>query len=105
MNREGIKKHKVVFDAWLDGAEVEYSFAPGTDKWRSVVGEPLWHSYLEYRIKPTPKTITRWTNVYPSPTRAMALYLNKREATISSCKDRIACVPVTITYTEGEGLE
>lgn len=49
MDRKGIKKHKEVFDAWLNGAEVEYKDLGG--EWRTVK-EPQFSSIVKYRVKP-----------------------------------------------------
>jgi hypothetical protein len=50
MNKEGILKHKKVFDAWLEGAEIQYRvFSNG--EWEDVFN-PLWNSNTEYRVKP-----------------------------------------------------
>lgn len=49
MNKEGIIKHKEVFDAWLNGAEIQYKVGLG---WTDVEHEPNWSQYLDYRVKP-----------------------------------------------------
>ena len=57
MNKAGIIKHKAVFDAWLEGAEIQYK-VQGANAWHDFVAnstypEPLWLVSLEYRVKPT----------------------------------------------------
>ena len=53
MSREGIIKHREVFDRWLEGAEIEY-FNTGTRKgrWLNSPPSPSWHTCTEYRVKP-----------------------------------------------------
>ncbi len=103
MTPEGFKKHKdtPAFAAWLEGVEIEYLNTCG---WSGCLGaNPGWHENTEYRVKPTPKTIEVWVNVYPGYIGAF-IYTSEFEANKSGGPDRIACVPVTVTYTEGEGL-
>ena len=103
MTPEGFKKHKdtPAFAAWLEGVEIEYLNTCG---WCEFLGaSPGWHENTEYRVKPTPKTVEMWVNVghhMVMPT----LYTNKTAADNRSGATRIACVPVTVTYTVGEGL-
>jgi len=47
MSREGVKKHWKVFEAWLNGAEVEYKNAYG---WHDA-SIPVWDEDVEYRVK------------------------------------------------------
>lgn len=57
-------------------------------------------------IQPKVKhTITGWLNVYNERERPHRFYENKRDADFNASSRRLACVPVTITYTEGEGLD
>ena len=55
MTREVILKNKEIFDAWLDGAEVQY-YDKDIDKWIDIVN-PSWCLDYEYRIKPKPTKI------------------------------------------------
>lgn len=99
MTPEGFKKHKHLIEQWADGAEIEMECSCC---WEPVV-EPSWVFHQEYRVKPAPKTVEMWVNVghhMVMPT----LYTNKTAADNRSGATRIACVPVTVTYTEGEGL-
>jgi len=52
MNKEGILKHKEVFDAWLEGAEIQYKvFTNG--EWEDVKDfDPSWNPNTRYRVKP-----------------------------------------------------
>jgi hypothetical protein len=57
MNKEGIKKHKAVFDAWLDGAEIQ-ARDPGDrelNRWVDIEF-PTWLTQVDYRVKPKPVT-------------------------------------------------
>lgn len=56
-----------------------------------------------YRIKPERKTITGFVNVYPGDI-GTSIHRDKDLAKIGGSPRRIACVPITITYEEGEGL-
>ncbi len=104
MDREGIKKHKAVFDAWLDGAKIEVRY-PG-NVWIPAggTGNTSEFSYgLEYRVKPEPKTREVWVNVYSGFDE---IYRNPKTAHANITGGCIACaVPVTITFTPGEGLD
>ena len=102
MTPEGFKKHKdtPAFAAWLEGVEIEYLNTCG---WCEFLGaSPGWHENTEYRVKPTPKTVEVWVNVYPHG--AAGAYMDRIDANHIAGENRIACVPVTVTYTEGEGL-
>ena len=58
----------------------------------------------ELDIVNVPTTVTRWVNVYPDEIGKPRK--SKQEANyVEHTKDRIACVPVKITYTSGEGLD
>lgn len=58
-----------------------------------------------YRIKPERKTITGFVNVYPNlGIKYSHFFETKQEADLNNSSNRIACVLVTITYEEGEGL-
>jgi hypothetical protein len=50
-----------------------------------------------------PETQTRevWVNVYSHGTTANQ---SRKEANDNAASDRLACIPVTLTFTEGEGL-
>ena len=48
MTRKGIKKHWETFQAWLDGAEIEYKNING---WHDI-SNPNWDYVVEYRVKP-----------------------------------------------------
>jgi len=50
MTREGIKKHLTEFQAWLDGAEIEFK-GLSSGKW-VLDKDPTWSLGLEYRVKP-----------------------------------------------------
>lgn len=49
MKREDIKKHREVFNAWLDGAEIEF-YDESEKLWKNVTN-PEFYKNLEYRIK------------------------------------------------------
>lgn len=51
-----------------------------------------------------PVTVERWVNVYPNDAMG-GLERSKKECDICNLGNRIACVPVQITYRPGEGLE
>lgn len=50
-----------------------------------------------------PQTREFWLNIYPS-TDPMGTHPTKESAMEYACDDRIACVKVKVTFTEGEGL-
>jgi hypothetical protein len=102
MTPEGFKKHKdtPAFAAWLEGVEIEYLNTCG---WCGCLGaNPGWRENTEYRIKPTPKTVEIWVNIYPYA--GVTAYFSRQCADHTARTNRIACVPVTVTYTAGEGL-
>ena len=53
MTREAILKNKEIFDAWLNGAEVQYLLA-GNNNWVSFQNpeDPIWSINTKYKIKP-----------------------------------------------------
>ncbi len=103
MTPEGFKKHKHLIEAWADGAEIEVR-SDETGYWRPTRPyDPTWAIEYEYRVKPTPKTVEMWVNVYPGYIGA-SIYTSEFDADNFVRINRIACVPVTVTYTEGEGL-
>lgn len=104
MTPEGFLKHKdtPVFAAWLEGAEIERSIPP--TRWL-ICSYPAWGEDTEYRIKPPPKTVEMWVNLYSNDGHSIEMYSSKQSADNNAeVSKRIACVPVTMTYTEGEGL-
>lgn len=52
MTRDGIIKHRKVFNAWLDGKTIEYHLR-GSTTWMLAV-DPKWYTDIEYRVKPEP---------------------------------------------------
>lgn len=53
MTKEGILKHKEVFDAWLNGEEIQFSLSNDNDMEWIDIKNPSWVIELIYRIKPT----------------------------------------------------
>lgn len=51
MTKEEYNKHKKVFEAWVNGAKVQY-YDKTKKEWFNTEN-PLWGYYTEYRIKPT----------------------------------------------------
>lgn len=104
MTREGILKHKEVFDAWLEGAEVEcFDDSPSQLGW-FLCPHPDFLLGARYRVKPQSQTRMTWVNIYPEE-QVFYAYSSRKAADQGEGTQRIACVPVTITWTEGEGLE
>ena len=58
---------------------------------------------LEKLPPPQPVTLTRWCNLYADDDHCF--HKTRELADTFAGAGRIACVPVTITYTPGEGLE
>jgi len=46
-------KHADLIHAWADGAQIEWEDKDG--QWHDIEDEPLWASWIQYRIKPEPK--------------------------------------------------
>ena len=53
MNRDGIKKHWLLFTKWLGGAQIQ---AMSRDGWYDI-DNISWASHIEYRVKPDPQKI------------------------------------------------
>jgi len=53
---------------------------------------------------PVEITKTSWLNVYSNDLLIDCLHSTREQADMQACDGRIACIPVTYTYTEGEGL-
>ena len=51
MTREGYNKHKEVFEAWLDGKQIQILGENG--QWIDSLADIKWKEHKEYRIKPT----------------------------------------------------
>lgn len=51
MTREAILKNKEIFDAWLDGKQIQILDTNGN--WVDVRTDVKWKEHREYRIKPT----------------------------------------------------
>ena len=51
--------HSEVIKAWADGAEIEYRH-DSTHEWRTS-DCPQWRLYTEYRIKPQPAIVKKYT--------------------------------------------
>ena len=49
MTREGLLKHKELFNKWLDGAEIQ--FLSNSNEWIDL-NNPSWDENIEYRVKP-----------------------------------------------------
>ena len=51
MTREGYNKHKEVFEAWLDGKQIQILGENG--QWIDSLADVKWKEHKEYRVKPT----------------------------------------------------
>ena len=51
MNREGIKENRAVFDAWLEGADIQYRWKDNNGPWEDCPF-PGWLPAVDYRVKP-----------------------------------------------------
>ena len=51
MTREGYNKHKEVFEAWLDGKQIQILGENG--QWIDSLADIKWKEHKEYRVKPT----------------------------------------------------
>ncbi len=113
MNREGIKKHHKVFEAWLNGAEVEYR-THDSGPWGQTDSQPLFLVAYEYRVKEPSRTLSGWLNIvigedgdvwgqgFPSRQRADGQTLMQVNGTVYP---RAACVEFSIPFKVGDGLE
>ena len=86
--------------------------SPIPDVWRmngtGAAAESQFPHYLDLEnVPPEPVTVTRWVNVYIVDGEVWVGPVNKtrEEALEYGSGKQKACVPVTITYTEGEGLD
>lgn len=98
MNREGIKKHKKVFDQWLDGAEVEVK--PKRGAW-GLTDSPLWAERQQYRAKPK-----QWTQYVVRYMGCTGLVAAKIHSTLGHAQEAYNghSEPLTVTkevWTEG----
>ena len=69
------------------------------DEWWEVVGKSD-HSWNQlFRMKPRKNKKEVWVNVYPDGDLLFA-YTSKEEADNGACGRRVACIPVTLEWTE-----
>lgn len=60
MSKEGIIKNKAVFDAWLEGATIQY-YDDNGETWYNVHNNnPTWNILYNYRVKPKTVLSTRY---------------------------------------------
>lgn len=102
MNKQNAAQYLPLIQALIDGKQIQVKF-DNCDAWDSIDDFSFNYSPECYRIKPERKTITRWVNVYHNGLNCVVCN-TKEEAEYGHVGSRIACVPVTITYEEGEGL-
>jgi len=56
-------KHADLIHAWAEGARIEWEDFNG--QWHDIEDEPLWASWIQYRIKPEPKPdVVRYYEVH-----------------------------------------
>ncbi len=80
LNKEVVKKYKKEFDAWLDGASIQFKDSSDIE-WRTFT--PSWSSTVgEYRIRP--KRIEEWLNVYKTGT--VVRYPSQKDAIKASLR-------------------
>jgi len=98
----GILAHPEEARAWAEGKDIERATITG---WVLDI-RPSFFPNSDYRVKPEVHTATRWVNIYvygPSP----MLNVSEEEAinNTSPSYKLLDRVQVTITWTEGEGLD
>lgn len=76
--------------------------------WQACDGNWVSSSYAPHQLRNTPPpkiTKTGWVNIYKNGAIS-SIHNTKTIADLASREDdsRVACVEVTFTYTEGEGL-
>lgn len=102
MNRERAKELLPIVQALAEGRTVQFD-SRCHDGWvdtNHIEAE----SDIKYRIKPEVKTITRWFNIYENGHPIVIGRENKDSCIENRNGSVVACVPVTISYYEGEGL-
>lgn len=101
MDREGLKEHWDVVEAWVfDEAEVEHQDNGGT--WQKTGEVPNFYKNVKYRVKPQHQTRIVWVNIYANN---VVCHNTEEIANGHGQLGRLACAPVEVTWTEGEGLE
>ncbi len=104
MTREELIELWPVLTAFKDGADIQCRRTDFVGNWNAIVDDPTWTvPDTEYRVKPVPQTREVWVNVYEAANSTI-MHASKVMADASVKWPRIACVPVTINFTEGEGL-
>lgn len=102
MNKENAAQYLLLIKALAEGKTLQIK---PYGNWVDAPNElKLDASADYYRIKPERKTITGFVNVYSQDNYTVGLNQTKEQANNIAFANRIACVPVTITYEEGEGL-
>lgn len=79
-----------IIQAFAEGKEIEVREADINTIWYDTI-RPEWDDSLEYRIKPEPKIITGWVNVYPDgfSTRCYDTKDEAKQDAVSRCIDTI----------------
>lgn len=101
MDKQGIIKHKKVFDQWLKGGVVQLKSYGG--QWVTLRGSINFHLQHDYRIKPAAKIVNRFANIYRDGEYGV-LHESLLMASIKRANNCVACVEITVEYEEGEGL-
>ncbi len=96
----GILAHPKEAKAWAEGKKIEQYV---NDFW-FIQPNPTFDFDKNYRIKPEVHTATRWVNIYKAGPGG-SLHISEEEANRWVASRVVDCVAVTITWTEGEGLE
>lgn len=102
MTREEAAKWAELMSGYANGGMIQRNIG-GT--WHDVPDTIFHHSCDEYRIKPEPKKVEFWVNVYAYSNGVGDIAHKTRESADNTIAGkRIACLHIVREYEEGEGL-
>lgn len=105
-DRRGIIAHWREFLAWKDYKEIQSRYtAYPREEWQDD-RFPEFCLAKDYRVKPTQLEEPMWMNIYSDMNvgTGHVIFHSKADADGRALPLRIACVPITIKWIEGEGL-
>jgi hypothetical protein len=103
MTREEAAKWAELYQAYADGNVIQCLML-ASNKWEDLPNPLFDGSVDDYRIKPEPKKVEFWVNVYAVHGVGDIAHKTRESADNTIAGKRIACLHIVREYEEGEGL-